>query len=252
MTTTIGSFTPPASLPTPPPSAPAPLAQPQTVLRTFRDGIRQISPIWLRGKVGGSILYAAASILDDLMDGLTAGIKMRFPGLYSEESLGPIGRERRIRRGRYETGEQYADRLIRWLDDHRLRGGPYAMLEQLHAHYRPNSFPIELRYASGRRFLMDVDGNITRGDIVWTPPGDPARWARWWLFYTWPDPIDDEGVWGPGTTQWGDGGVWGSSLSPAEVRDLRLVPREWNAQHCIGRIVVVSPLETVNLSTEGP
>ena len=39
---------------------------------------------------------------------------------------------------------------------------------------------------------------------------------------------------------WGDGQVWGSSLTPAEVTDLRLVPREWNAAHCFGEIVLLT------------
>ena len=234
------------------PPDPLPLAEPQKALRTWRDALREISPVWLRSQIGSSILYAAAAILDGLDDAVTTGVKARYPGLVMFESLKHIGAERRIRRGRYEGDEQYADRLIRWLDDHRRRGGPYAMLEQLHAHYRPNNFPVELRYASGRNYVMEpVDGSIVRGDVTWTPPDDPPeRWARWWLFYQWPEPIDDDGVWGdPGT--WGDGGVWGSNLTPAEVRDIRLVPREWNAQHAMGRIVLISPLKTVDISVEG-
>jgi hypothetical protein len=232
------------------PPYPLPLAEQQTALRTWRDALRELCPVWLRGQVGGSILFAAAAILDGLDDAVTTGVKFRYPGIVTTESLPLIGRERRIRRGRFETSEQYADRLIRWLDDHRRRGGPYAMLEQLFAHYQPNNFAIELRYASGRQYLMDVSGVIVRGDVTWTPPGDPARWARWWLYYQWPTPIDDDGVWGdPGT--WGDGGVWGSNLTAEEVRDIRLVPREWNAQHAIGRIVLISPLKTVDISTEG-
>lgn len=235
----------------PGPSSPpigGPSAQPQTALRTFRDTIREISPVWLRGPIGGGILYAIAAQLDALTDGLRAGVKMRFPGLYSNESLPIIGRERRIRRGRFETDLTYASRLIPWLDHHRRRGGPYAMLSQLFAHYAPSNFAIELRYASGRRFQMDTAGAVVRGDIVWTPPG-VGGWARWWLIYQWPNVINDDGVWGdPGT--WGDGGVWGCDLPSAEVRDIRLVPREWNAAHSIGRVTLVSPGITITISVE--
>jgi hypothetical protein len=222
----------------------------QQKLTTFRDTIKKVSPTWLKTGVAETLLYAIAVTLDALGDGVAAGVKLRFPGMYSAESLPVIGRERRIRRGRFEPDSTYANRLIRWLDDHRRRGGPYALLAQLHAQYAPANFSIELRYASGRSFVMNLDGSVMRGDVVWTPPGDPARWARWWLFYQWPTAIDGDGVWGdPGT--WGDGGVWGSNLTPVEIRDLRLVPREWNAAHAIGRLVLISPLQTVNISAEG-
>jgi hypothetical protein len=163
---------------------------------------------------------------------------MRFPGYYSVESLPVIGRERRIRRGRIETHEVYATRLRRWLDDHRRRGGPYALLAQLHAHFAPDNFPIALVYRNGRRFAMKADGTVTRDVIAWEPDHEPAKWARWWLIYQWPEELLDDGHWGdPGT--WGDGGVWGSSLSPQQVTDLRLVPKEWNAAHCFGRLILV-------------
>jgi hypothetical protein len=250
--TTSGSFEAPASPVTT--SAPAPSAGgsvSSSVLLTFRDTIRSISPPWLQTGNAEKIMYSFGVHMDLLGDAIAASVKLRFPGLYSVDSLPYLGRERRIRRGRYDSDSSYANRLQRWLDDHRRRGGPYAMLEQIHAHFAPNNFPVELVYASGRRFSMDVDGNIVMDDIVWTPPGpvDTLKWARWWLFYHWPTPVYGDGLWGdPGT--WGDGGVWGSSLSPADVQDLRLVPREWNAAHAIGRIVLISPVETVSIGVE--
>jgi hypothetical protein len=233
-----------------PPTVDVALAQPQTELRTFRDALRNISPPWLQRGTAQAILYAIGVQVDALGDALRAGVKMRFPGYYSMETLPLIGRERRIRRGRFESETTYASRLIPWLDHHRRRGGPYALLAQLHAYYAPNNFAIELRYASGRVYNMEISGTINRGDTVWTPPGDPAQWARWWLYYDWPTPVGDDGIWSdPGT--WDDGGVWDSNLDPAEVRDLRLIPREWNAAHAIGRIVLETPLDTVNISAEG-
>lgn len=209
-------------------------------LRTFRDAIREISPWWLRGQIGGSILYAIGSVVDLIADGLRAGVKMRFPGYYSNESLPLIGRERRIRRGRVESEETYARRLIPWLDHHRTRGGPYAMLAQIHAFYAPGNFPVELRYASGRRYVVEPsDGSVARGDVVWTPPDAPAsHWARWWLTYTLPS-LTGDGIWSdPGT--WDDGGVWDLGLSPEEIADYRAIPREWNAAHANGWITLDS------------
>ena len=232
------------------PPVPGPTSATANVLRTFRDAIREVSPWWLRDKVGGGVLYAIGMELDRLCEDLRAGVKTRFPGFYSMESLALIGRERRIRRGRNEADGTYVTRLLRWLDDHARRGNPYALLAQVHAYYAPASFGVELRYVSGRRFAMDTSGNVVRGDVTWTPPGDPAQWSRWWLIYQWPDAIDDDGTWGdPGT--WGDGGVWGCGLSPAEVRDIRLVPREWNSAHALGWVTLQSPGITITISVQG-
>lgn len=210
---------------------------PQTKLRTFRDAIREIVPVWLRGRVGGGILFAIASQLDALADATVGAVKSRFPGVYGFESLAPLGRERRIRRGRDESDATYAARMALWLDDHRRRGGPYALLSQLAAHYASAPFPIDLVYRSGRRFRMDAAGAITRDDDLGTALN--TEWAHWTLFYHWPYAGDDDGTWGdPGT--WEDGGVWDSTLTPSDVTDIRLIPKEWNAAHCFGRVILLT------------
>lgn len=230
--------------PAPTPVDPEPAAPSGDVgteaLITYRDTIREISPPWLQRGRAEKILYSIAIHLDGLIDAVNAGIKLRFPGVYSNESLPLIGRERRISRGRIETDSVYASRLARWLDDHRRRGGPFAMLAQLHAHFAPANFPTELVYHSGRRFSMDSAGSVAMDDITWSPDDESQRWARWWLFYAWPYPIETDGIWDdPGT--WSDGGVWDSNMSPQDVADVRLVPREWNAAHALGKIVLMSP-----------
>lgn len=188
---------------------------------TFRDYIRRISPPWLRIGWAEKLLYAYAIQLDVLGDALTAAIKLRFPNFYSNETLPLIGRERRITRGLDESDESYATRLRRWLDDHRHRGGPYAMLAQLYAFYAPNNFPIVLLYRNGRRFTMAPDGTITTDVVTWHPDANPAMWARWWLyFYT---------------------SRYAPPLSDADASSLRTVPSEWNNGHCIGRVCVLGP-----------
>jgi hypothetical protein len=189
------------------------------MLETYRDEIRRRSPPWLQRGTAEKFLYAIGLHVDIFGDALVAGIKHRFPGLYTFESIGLLGRERRISRGRLELDASYATRLCRWFTDHRRRGGPYTLLAQLHAHFAPATFPIELVYYSGRRYSMAVDGTVTRDDVVWSPDGDTARWARWWLFYA--------------TDQ------WSSTPSAAEVEDIRLVPRQWNAAHPLGWIVLM-------------
>lgn len=188
--------------------------------RTFRDRIRRACPPWLQIGWNEKLLYSFGAQIDAFADALVAGVKMRFPNVYSPESLPLIGRERRIARGLLEDDATYATRLTRWLDDHRVRGGPYAMLAQLHAYYFGNEFPIELVYRSGRRYSMDVDGNVVRDDIVFTPDGNPAQWARWWLFmYT---------------------DSYALPLSDADTADIARIPTEWNAAHCFGTVVLLA------------
>jgi hypothetical protein len=205
----------------------------------LRDGVRTVVPWWAGHELSrpGKLLWAIALHADALIDACYAGLEIRFPMLHSPETLSIIGRQRRIRRGPDETDDVYASRLSRWWDDHRRRGGPYAMLEQIRAYFDPVAFPVQLIYRSGRRFSMPVGGSITYDDIVWNPDALPEKWARWWLYYEWPTPIASDGTWGdPGT--WSDGGVWDSGLTPEEVADLRAVPREWNAAHPYGWVVL--------------
>lgn len=233
-------------LPPDPPSPPATLAS----RRTFKNAIQLIVPPWLMQPVGGAILQACAEQLDDLVDRVRAAVKLRFPGLYSFDSLPELGRQRRIRRGRFETDATYAGRLIPWLDAHRHRGGPYAMLGQLFAFYGPSNFQIVLLYTSGRQFTMDVDGAIVMDDAgTWDIGGPAAQWARYLLIFDWPNPVDDDGTWNDAGT-WDDGGVWDSDLSPDDVRDIRMIPREWQPARALGRVRLVSPLETVEFSVE--
>lgn len=207
---------------------------------TFRDTIRKVVPPWLRTGVAGKLLYAIGSQWDALTDMAVATNTIGFPGVYSDESLPMLGRERRIRRGRIESAAGYAVRLKRWLTDHRTRGGPYAMLAQLFAYYTGNHFPIRLVYRSGRAFHMDVDGSVVMLDQPWSPDSQPEKWARWWLFYEWPTPVAPAHILGePGLIV---GPTWtlGSGLTPTEVYDLRIVPKEWNAAHAIGNITLVN------------
>jgi hypothetical protein len=207
-------------------------------LYMFRNMARELSPWWLRQGIALRLIYALALHLDVILQMAVEAVRRRYPGLDSHDSLPLIGSERRITRGRNESDATYAARVMRWLDDHRLRGGPYAMLRQIYAHFAAAPFLITLRYYSGRQYAMDLDGNVVRSDVSWLPDAASNRWARWWLFYDWPASVVDEGAWGD-LGNWGDGGTWGTSLTVEEVEDIRVVPRQWNAGHIIkGRIVL--------------
>lgn len=203
---------------------------PVPVIKKFRDTIRRLSPPWLQNGLAERILYSFGVQLDAFSDALLEGVQRRFPGYKGAyDSLAPLGRERRIYRGQLEGDAAYAARLTGFFASHRTRGGPYALLTQLYHYFAPDYFQIDLIYYSGRRFTLDktlldggasVDEAITRDDVTWTPDTDSARWARWWLLYY--------------TDQW--------AVTPPtaeEIAELRLVPRQWNAAHPIGTIVLL-------------
>jgi hypothetical protein len=213
-------------------------------LQQYRDALKTVSPWWLQNGLAQKIIYAFGAVYDALGDAASDAVKRRFPSAEWPDSLPLIGRDRRIRRGSAEPDEIYASRLLRWLDDHRTRGNPYAMLAQLHAYYAAAPFQIDLLYESGRRYSMATDGTVTRDDIGF---GDVnhAQWARWTLIYFWPTDILPAGKWGSSGKTWGqNNNVWGvdpASLTASQVSDIRLVPTEWNAAHCQGLIVMLGP-----------
>jgi hypothetical protein len=207
----------------------------------YRDLILKIVPSWLRKGLAARVLYVIGLHFDLLIEMVVAAIKLRFPMVYSGSSLPNLSRERRIRRGIGESNESFGQRLEGWLDAHLDAGGPYALLEQVFAHYRYAApFRVHLIYTSGARFILEATGEIVRDAASFTTGLGLDDWAHWWLVYEWPDDVEGEGTWGdPGV--WGDGGVWGSTLAEAEVADIRLIPTEWNAGHCGGTIVLLSP-----------
>lgn len=195
-----------------------------STVATFRDRmLMRWCPPWLARGNNARFMYALAFQADVMAEAMVAAVVARFPGAYTYETLPSIGRERRITRGPNETDQSYAHRLIRWLDDHRHRGNAYALLAQIHAYYRPNAFGVELVYRSGRHFTMTADGAVTRGlSPTFAIDTRPEQWARWWLFY----PAGSYDL---------------SDFTAADAADVAHVPREWNAAHCIGTIILMRP-----------
>ncbi len=214
------------------------MSTPDSPTITFRDTLVNSVPRWLRAGIGGKILYAFGRCMDLLGDAIAEAVKRRFPGYEAFDSLNIIGKDRKIRRGIIEDEEAYATRLKEFLQDHGARGGPFPLLKQIHGFYAGNPFDVELRYHTGRQFLMDVNGDVTISDTVWTPPfSEPDKWARWFLIYQWPGAVNDDGNWDdPGT--WDDGGIWDSDITSEERDQIVQVPSEWKAAHARGWVVL--------------
>jgi hypothetical protein len=232
-------------------------------LAFFENEILRVVPPWLQRLRGEKLMRAFGSQIDALVERLRQGVKLRFPGYdpanIDLEALATIGRERRIRRGPDEAATTYAARLLTWWDDHRGRGGAYALLRQLRAFWRDTlvhtlvdqngntlidsngnalttGLRIDVVYASGTRRRIDDEGTITRDAITWNADGT-ALWARFWVFFyldvltgflvddVGNHLIDSEG----NALTWYR--VFDGYLTESESTAFTIVPREWSAGH---------------------
>lgn len=154
-----------------------------------------------------------------MIDRVRDGVKLRFPNADQPDALAVIGNERRIRRGPSESDASYASRLLTWWEDHRERGGPYALLRQMHAYFFDSGNPqIDVIATSGLRHSIDSDGEITRDSISWAASGG---WANIWIVFHLPSLI---------------------AVTPTYQEIISAVPREWSAAHIQNiTIVLIAP-----------
>lgn len=139
----------------------------------FGSRILQVLPPWLQRTTGGRVMGALGDVLDVHTQRAFEALTLRFPRSTETTALPYLGRDRRIRRGPAEPASSYARRLLTWWADHKQRGGPHALLRQIHAYlldYAPGQ--IDLVYQSGTRFPCDeTTSEITRSDITWGGDG---------------------------------------------------------------------------------
>lgn len=194
-------------------------------------------PPWLRRTVGKPLVLGLGALLDTIASNAGDAIRLRLPtGTVDPVALALTGAERRILRGPLEDDATYAGRLLTWWDDHRERGGPYALARQVWGYWRTSiNPPFDIIYRSGRRFHVDAAGTITRDDIAWTYP--PPGWAQYWIvFYltglstTFVDALGDVVVTETGATLIFDT-LTGGSVTAEEQDEFASVPREWSPAH---------------------
>lgn len=178
-----------------------------------------VLPPWLLRTEGLRLIGGIADVIDDHRDRLVAGVKLRFPGLYTLEGVDRIGRERRLRRGPAEDAEVFAARLQRWWEDHRTRGNGYALLEQMLAYLVGTlAPPYDVVSYLGVRHVMDATEVITRDTITWGTDGS-GLWAQVWVFlYTSASSVTDE-----------------------VLESYAAIVRDWLPAHAIGTLVVLHP-----------
>lgn len=215
--------------------------------RGIRDVVHEMGPGWLVKEtivvgsepveVDNRVLYAMALVLDALSQRQSMGTAAKFPSYAPADALPLIGRDRLIIRGPDESQANYELRLQRYLDDHRVRGNPWALMEQVRGYLSPHAVRCRTVDEHGNWRTIDRDGTRTVNKATaWNWDGSPLTqaWGRFWLIIQptiggepwtpgpdWGDPTLWGGAWGtPGYT-------WGSTATPNEVSAIRSLVKVW-------------------------
>lgn len=178
---------------------------------TFRALFRWMLPgnYHAEGTDGEKVLYSF-SLLVDAFDSINRErLTARFPSYAGESALALIGADRGIPRGRAETKEHYANRLIAWRypRGHRVRGNGFALLEQI-SEYFGGGFAMHTEQTNGMQFVRAADGTESTTEVGgwdWdslTVPDWLTRWARFWIV------IDGSSLITP-TPDYGDPALYG-------------------------------------------
>ena len=198
-------------------------------MTSFFEIFQQITPSWLSSGDGGSVLASLALIKDDFFARVKLGLMTRFPTYAVDDvALGALGRDRKMIRGINEPAPSFSGRLIPYLYNHKRRGNPWAMLEQLQAYLQA---PCVVRTVDrrGNWFSIDANGNqsssINTGNWLWD--GIPASpyWARFWVIIF---PVGGTNPWGPSKNYADSSGhVIGLSATADQIAGIRSIIRTW-------------------------
>ena len=200
----------------------------------FRRAFYKLAPSWLTSGEGELVWYSLGVMMDAFAERARQGLLARFPEYAPADALPLMSRDRRIIRGRNESDEAFAARVLTWLDDHRTRGNPFALMRQIRAYC---GVPMRTRTVDcrGNWYTIEADGTtsvaLQRGNWDWDGEGD-ARWSRFWVVLYPPSTLwtagpnwGDVDLWGGA---WGtDGYTWGTTATPDDVASVRAIVRDW-------------------------
>jgi len=234
----------------------------------FRDIIKKLGPGWLvrdvitmpdgsNVEVDSRLFRAVMTWWDVRATRLKLGLYAALPGLAPADALSYIGNRLGIERGPEEPRASYEYRLQRGIDDKRVAGNAWALLEQIRGYCTPHAVRVRIVNEHGHWYTIDRDGTRSRyRNSTWDWDGASARaelfgtripWSRFWvLIYPTTgspkEPWDRDGTWGNGEL-WGDNletETWGSTASPADVLAIQRIIQRWKpaASRCVSAIIV--------------
>jgi hypothetical protein len=144
--------------------------------KDFRKLFRHLVPGWLSEGEGGLVLYSLAMVQDAMAKINRARLNARFPSRTGPSCNARTGADRGILKGRVETNEHYAQRLIGWRGrhGHQVRGNAFALLYQVSEYFGGvRCYTIDVK---GTRDERALDGTET------TTYGTPWNWDGGWAY----------------------------------------------------------------------
>ncbi len=196
---------------------------------SFIEKFKELVPAWLSAGDGGKVLASLSLMLDDFRARTKLGLLARFPGYAPDDAaLGALGRDRRLVRGLGEPAASYAERQQRALEDHRVRGNPFALLEQIRTYLQT---PCVVRTVDrrGNWFTVEADGSysssIDLGNWGWDSTEVSPNWARFWVIIY---PIDAARPWAPSSSvPFASRKTIGTTATAAQIAGVRSIIRDW-------------------------
>jgi hypothetical protein len=214
----------------------------------FRLTRALVAPRWLTTGDGELVGYSLDLMKDAFVERLRLGLLAKLPETAPTDAAIAMGRDRRLVKGISETQPQYAARLVKWLDDRKRVGNPYALLQKLAEYLGP--LP-KLRTVDNRGnwYTRDPDGTesavLNEGNWDWD--GHAERWSRFWVV------IYPNGLWTESAYDWGDAAgpnwgedpstTWGSTAPTEHVQSVRHIVNDWKpaGTRCVNIVIAFDP-----------
>jgi hypothetical protein len=216
--------------------------------KAFRRVFYKLVPSWLSSGEGELVLYSPGVLTDAFVERARQGLLARWPSHAPSDALPYLGRDRQIVRGINEPEESYRARLIPWLDQHIVRGNPWALMEQLAA-YCQAAVRIRMVDARGNWYTRERDGtesySLDTGTWNWDNVPAAPHWSRFWVIIY---PTLDGEPWeqrtGETIADWGTDAdphsTYGSTMTTGEAATIRAIIRSWQPDGTRGEWVIVA------------
>ncbi len=214
------------------------------MIARFRRIFKRLLPSWLSSGEGDKVHFSLGVIMDAYVERARLGLQARFPIAAPTDALTAISRDRKIIKGIAETDANYATRVIPWLDDHKTRGNPWALMKNLRG-YLNAEVRIRTVDSSGNWFTRDRDGteSVSIAQANWNWDNAPAiagttQWSRFWVIIY---PTSDNKPWAQ-SLAWGNAALWttgvfgnptatiGTTATREQVADVRRIIAEWKPE----------------------
>lgn len=134
------------------------------------DGLERILPWWMRRRAGFERAYkyawASAIMCDALIETLMQGMVAAWPGYGTPTAHAEIGATRGIVKGLSDTSDEYADRLLAWLDEYPRMGSDESIARQFRAYLRGRPM-VRVVDRHGQWTEVGTDGTLRTFAAPW-------------------------------------------------------------------------------------